>query len=243
MNGSLLQLNHVTKRFPGVLALDDVQFDLLPGEVHVIMGENGAGKSTLMKIADGLYRPDEGEILINGHQNDTIKAKERFGYVPEVANLYDNLTVAEHIAFIMKAYRYKDPSYAMELLKIFELEDKKNVLAKELSKGMKQKVSMILGLLYKPDAIMVDEPMIGLDPRAIENTLKLFTRLKEEGAAILLSTHIIDMIDDYYDEAYIMDKGKIKAHVIKDELKDKTLKDIFFEVTEIKENGKPALSL
>ena len=238
----MIEVKNLSKKYGSLLAVDNASFCAPNNKITVLLGPNGAGKSTTIKSITGLLK-FEGETLIDGHQNDTIKAKERFGYVPEVANLYDNLTVAEHIAFIMKAYRYKDPSYAVELLKIFELEDKKNVLAKELSKGMKQKVSMILGLLYKPDAIMVDEPMIGLDPRAIENTLKLFTRLKEEGAAILLSTHIIDMIDDYYDEAYIMDKGKIKAHVIKDELKDKTLKDIFFEVTEIKENGKPALSL
>ena len=91
---------------------------------------------------------------------------------------------------------------------------------------------MILALISKPQSLMVDEPMIGLDPKAIESTLKLLLKLKESGVAVLISTHIIDMIDNIYDEAYIMDKGKIMAHVAKDELHDKTLKDIFFEVTE-----------
>lgn len=227
----MIEVKNLKKNYGDLLAVDDVNFVAQNGKITVLLGPNGAGKSTTIKSICGLLKFN-GEVLIDGYDNTTIEAKKYFGYVPEVANLYDNLTVKEHIDFIMKAYDFDDEHYAEELLELFDLKDKKDTIAKELSKGMKQKVSMILALLYRPSSLMVDEPMIGLDPKAIENTLKLLMKLKDSGSAILISTHIIDMIDHYYDEAYIMDKGKIKAHVIKDELKDKTLKDIFFEVTE-----------
>ena len=231
----MIEVKNLRKDYGSVLAVDDASFIAQNGKITVLLGPNGAGKSTTIKSICGLLK-FEGEILIDGYDNKTVDAKRNFGYVPEVANLYENLTVKEHIDFIMKAYDCEDESFADELLRLFELEDKKDTIAKELSKGMKQKVSMILALLYKPHSIMVDEPMIGLDPKAIESTLHLLMKLKDEGVAILISTHIIDMIDHYYDEAYIMDKGQIKAHVIREELKDKTLKDIFFEVTEGSEN-------
>ena len=238
----MIEVKHLHKDYNGFVAVEDASFVAENGKITVLLGPNGAGKSTTIKSICGLLK-FKGDILIDGHDNKTVEAKKNFGYVPEVANLYDNLTVKEHINFIMRAYDYDDETFADELLKLFDLEDKKDTIAKELSKGMKQKVSMILALLYKPSSLMVDEPMIGLDPKAIENTLKLLLRLKENGSAILISTHIIDMIDNYYDEAYIMDKGQIKAHVIREELKDKTLKDIFFEVTEGEEINNEELDL
>lgn len=105
-------------------------------------------------------------------------------------------------------------------------------MAKELSKGMTQKLSMLLALLIQPQALLVDEPMVGLDPASIEDVLKIFTLLKEEGCAVFVSTHIIDIIKDIYDEAYIMNKGKIIKHVLRDELEDESLKQYFFELTD-----------
>ena len=105
-------------------------------------------------------------------------------------------------------------------------------MAKELSKGLTQKLSMLLALLIQPQALLVDEPMVGLDPASIEDVLKIFTLLKEEGCAVFVSTHIIDIIKDIYDEAYIMNKGKIIKHVLRDELEDESLKQYFFELTD-----------
>ena len=227
----MIEVKGLCKHYGDFLAVDNADFVAKDGKITVLLGPNGAGKSTTIKSICGLLK-FEGEILVNGHDNHTVEAKRVFGYVPEVANLYDNLTVLEHMNFILKAYDVDGLVYGEELLHIFELEDKRDVIAKELSKGMRQKLSMILALISKPQSLMVDEPMIGLDPKAIESTLKLLLKLKESGVAVLISTHIIDMIDNIYDEAYIMDKGKIMAHVAKDELHDKTLKDIFFEVTE-----------
>ncbi len=227
----MIEVKDLTKKYGNFLAVDNVSFVANNGKITVLLGPNGAGKSTTIKSICGLLRFD-GKILIDGNDNSTLEAKKSFGYVPEVANLYDNLTIDEHISFIAKAYGVKDTSFADELIELFELEDKRSAIAKELSKGMRQKVSMILGLLYNPTSLMVDEPMIGLDPKAIESTIKLLECMRDNGVAILISTHIIDMVEDHFDEAYIMDKGQIKAHVTREELASKTLKDVFFAVTE-----------
>ena len=227
----MIGVKELTKKYGNFLAVEKVSFVAKNGKITILLGPNGAGKSTTIKSICGLLHFD-GQILIDGDDSKSLQAKKSFGYVPEVANLYDNLTIDEHINFIARAYGIKDTSFADELVELFELEDKRSTIAKELSKGMRQKVSMILGLLYNPTSLMVDEPMIGLDPKAIESTIKLLERMRDNGAAILISTHIIDMVEDHFDEAYIMDKGQIKAHVVKEELVDKTLKDVFFAVTE-----------
>ena len=179
----------------------------------------------------------DGKIKICGYYNDKKKKKRSFGYVPETPVLYDVLTVKEHIDFIGNAYRIDNyQKIADYYLDLFELSEKKNRLAKELSKGMKQKLSMLLALMIKPQALLVDEPMVGLDPASIETVLEIFKTLKEQGCAILISTHIIDIINDIYDEAYIMDKGKIINHVCKENLHDETLKEYFFEATDGKQD-------
>ena len=147
--------------------------------------------------------------------------------------LYDLLTIDEHVEFIGKAYRCENyRALADEYITLFKLEDKRKKAVRELSKGMKQKVSMLLALIISPKTLLVDEPMVGLDPASIEETLQLFVRLKQQGVAILISTHIIDVIEAIWDSAYIMDHGRIVAHVRKEELKDKSIKEIFFASVE-----------
>lgn len=226
----MIEVRNLVKKYGNLKAVDGISLKAENGKITVLLGPNGAGKSTTIKSICGLLKFD-GEILIDEHDNHSVEAKRVFGYIPEAANLYDNLTIEEHVKFIQKAYRVENNEYVAELLKLFELEDKVKTPAKELSKGMKQKVSMMLALISEPDSLMVDEPMIGLDPKAIENTLELLKKLREKGTAVLISTHIIDIIDDIYDEAYIMNKGKIEAHLIKSELGEETLKDAFFKVT------------
>lgn len=226
----MIEVKNLTKNYGQFKAVDGISFTAKNGNITVLLGPNGAGKSTTIKSICGLLRFD-GEILIDGYDNRSIEAKKCFGYIPEQANLYETLTIYEHIKFIQKAYDVDNDDYVNELLELFEIKDKLHKPTKELSKGMKQKVSMLLSLISNPQSLLVDEPMIGLDPNAIENTLNLFMKLKNKGVSILISTHIIDVIDAYYDEAYIMNKGKIESHLIKSELNDSSLKDAFFEIT------------
>ncbi len=231
----MIEVKGLTKKYGNLIAVNNASFEAQNGKITVLLGPNGAGKSTTIKSICSLLKY-EGEILIDGYDNHSLMAKKRFGYIAEVPNLYDNLTVGEHISFIKRAYDVKEDEHIEKLIELLELKDKINATAKELSKGMKQKVSMLLALISKPDSLLVDEPMIGLDPKAIENTLTLLKELRDSGTAILLSTHIIDMMNDLYDVAYIMNKGKIEAKVVKDELGSETLKERFFEITEGSEN-------
>ena len=177
----------------------------------------------------------EGQIRVNGLNNKSIEAKKIMGYVPEIPSLYPNLTVDEHLEFIARVYKLKDYKEEKEaLLQRFDLADKKKKFGDELSKGMQQKLSICCGLLPCPKLILFDEPMIGLDPHAIKELKLLFQELRARGCMVLVSTHMIDSIEELWDTTYIMKQGKIASVVERQNLQgsDKSLEDIFFEITE-----------
>ena len=230
----MLEVNHVTKRYGKNLANNDLSFKLEEGSITVLLGPNGAGKSTIMKSIIGFLRY-EGDIKIGGMDNKSREARKILGYIPEMPALYPNLTVSEHMEFVARAYKLKDyKEYADELLETFELSDKKKKFGDELSKGMQQKLNICLGLLTKPSMILMDEPMIGLDPHAILKLKEMIESLRAEGRTALISTHIIDSVDMLWDRAIIMKGGRIMKNVTKAELdaSGETLEQLFFEVTE-----------
>ena len=168
--------------------------------------------------------------------NKTLEAKRIFSYVPEMPSLYDLLTVKEHVDFIAKAYGIEDHENRAEILfERFDLLDKKDKLGKELSKGMQQKVSIICCLITEPKLILMDEPMMGLDPKAIKTLKSILLELKESGTSIMISTHIIDSITDIWDKALIMKDGNIIFEKNKRELAEdnETLENVFFRATEV----------
>lgn len=230
----MIKVNDLTKEYHKVLAVNNMNFEVEDGQIAILLGPNGAGKSTTIKCITGLLRY-KGSIEIEGYENKTVHAKRLFSYVPETPSLYDMLTVYEHLEYIANAYNVKNYKEKVDLLlKRFELEDKKDKLGKELSKGMQQKVSICCGLLTEPKVILFDEPMIGLDPKAIKELKKVFLELKESGCSVIISTHIIDSIEDIWDKAIIVNEGNIVFQTKRDELEKKkeSLEEIFFEVTE-----------
>ena len=230
----MLDVSHVTKKYGKLAACDDVNFHLDPGSVTVLLGPNGAGKSTIMKSITGFLKY-EGKITVGGFPNKTQDARRLLGYIPEMPALYPNLTVSEHLEFLARAYRMSDyADRANALLETFELSDKKKKFGDELSKGMQQKLNLCLGLLTEPKLLLLDEPMIGLDPHAIKRLKDMFEEMRAEGRTLLVSTHIIDSVDMLWDRALIMQGGRIKANVTRRELSEtgKTLEELFFEVTE-----------
>ncbi|MBQ7391058.1 MAG: ABC transporter ATP-binding protein [Clostridia bacterium] len=230
----MLHVSHVTKKYGKLIACNDISFDLTPGSVTVLLGPNGAGKSTLMKAVIGFLRYN-GDIAVGGIPNKTTDARRLLGYIPELPSLYPNLTVSEHMEFVARAYRLTDyKAYADELLERFELDDKKRKFGDELSKGMQQKLNICLGLLPRPKMLLLDEPMIGLDPHAIKELKQMFSEMRAEGRTLLISTHIIDSIDMLWDRTIIMQNGTLCANVAREELEaqNKTLEELFFEVTE-----------
>ena len=234
----MLKVSHVTKRYGKVIACNDVDFELAPGSVTVLLGPNGAGKSTLMKSIIGFLKY-EGQIQVRGYPNKTTDARRLLGYIPEMPSLYPNLTVSEHMEFLARAYRLSDYRDRMEtLFRRFELADKKKKFGDELSKGMQQKLNICLGLLPDPSVLLLDEPMIGLDPHAIKELKAMIEQMRSQGKTLLVSTHIIDSVDMLWDRTIIMQGGVVKANITREELeKDgRTLEQLYFDVTE-GENG------
>lgn len=228
----MLKVERVTKRYGKTIANNDISFEVGDGQIAILAGPNGAGKSTIIKSIAGLLR-FQGNITLDGFNNKSKEAKKILGYIPEMPAIYDLLTVAEHLEFIRRAYKMEDDGYGDKLLERFELSDKKDKLGKELSKGMQQKLSICCALVHKPKFMIFDEPMVGLDPHAIKELKLMFRELKEEGASILISTHMLDSVEDYWDIAHIMMNGKFAATMTNDDREDsKRLEQMFFEITE-----------
>lgn len=230
----MLSVRNLTKRYHKLLANDDVSFDANPGEVTLLVGPNGAGKSTAIKCIAGLLR-FQGEVLICGNPNKTVPAKRAFGYIPEIPAPYDTLTIAEHLEFVGRAYRVDNwQRRAQELLDRMELADKSKKLGKELSKGMQQKLSICCALLPSPKVALFDEPMIGLDPHAIKELKALIGDLRANGCAVLISTHILDSVDEMWDKTLIMMNGRIAAQRTRREIErtGENLEQLFFSITE-----------
>ena len=227
----MLKVNAVSKKYGKVLANDNISFDINSGEIAVLIGPNGAGKSTIIKCITGLLR-FEGEITVDGLKNKSKEAKKLLGYIPEMPAVYDMLTISEHLQFMLRAYNMPlDETYGDELLRRFDLYDKKDKLGKELSKGMQQKLSICCALVHKPKVIIFDEPMMGLDPHAIKQLKDMFVELKNQGCSVLISTHMLDSVENYWDRAYIMVGGKLKAtKSINDSAE--SLEELFFNITE-----------
>lgn len=231
----MLDVIQVTKKYHKVIANQNISFQIPDGQIGILLGPNGAGKSTIIKCIMGFLKY-QGQIRVNGLDNKSLEAKRVMGYVPEIPSLYPNLTVDEHLEFLARAYKLKDyKEYKENLLERFELIDKKKKFGDELSKGMQQKLSICCGLLPKPQLVLFDEPMIGLDPHAIKELKQVLSELKDSGCSVLLSTHMIDSIEELWDTTYIMKQGCVAAVVHKENLTDgqqKRLEDIFFEITE-----------
>ncbi|MCI8622589.1 MAG: ABC transporter ATP-binding protein [Provencibacterium sp.] len=230
----MFEVSHVTKRYGKLAANRDVSFSVGDGQIAVLMGPNGAGKSTIIKCITGLLR-FSGEITLGGFPNKSLEAKRLLGYVPELPAVYDMLTAGEHLEFIARAYRLEDwEPWARQLLERFELEDKRGKLGRELSKGMQQKLSICCAMLPQPRVAIFDEPMVGLDPHAIKELKALFSELRAKGASVLISTHMIDSVEDYWDVAHIMVDGSFAATRRAGEAAEdgQTLEELFFSITE-----------
>ncbi|AKA68409.1 ABC transporter ATP-binding protein [Clostridium scatologenes] len=240
----VLQVENLVKKYGKFTAINDISFELTEGKIIGLIGPNGAGKTTTLKCITGLLKSNAGRVLIMDKCIRDKEARSNIAYIPETPDIYGMLTVWEHLKFIALAYNLKNwEVHAEELLQKFDLKDKRNDLCKNLSKGMTQKVSICSNLLHDPQVILVDEPMIGLDPKAIRELKDAFKTLKEEGKTVFISTHLLDNAQNLCDEVIVMKKGKIIAKGSLEELrkdfnagKDVTLEDLFLEVTEDEKN-------
>lgn len=227
----MLEIQELSKSYGKTVAVDKVSFFVPDGQVGILLGPNGAGKSTIIKSIAGLLRY-KGRIGIQGIFFKELAAKRIFAYVPEIPAMFDALTVREHIEYVRKAYGSSITEEEVEvLLKRFELDDKQEKMGNELSKGMMQKVSICCALAIKPKVMLLDEPMVGLDPRAIKELKEVVLELRNSGVTVLISTHMLEMVEDLWDVMFVMEKGKIIGSYNKSEVGEKDLDALFFEMT------------
>ncbi len=221
--------------------LHGITLDVKPGEMVGLIGLNGAGKSTAIKHILGLMRPHEGTIMVNGAdlQRDAPRYKSNFAYVPEAPSLYEEMTVLEHLKFSAMVYGLEQKQFeqrSRRLLEQFQMGEQQHVFSRHLSKGMKQKVMIMCAFLVQPALYLIDEPFLGLDPLGIRTLLEQMVAMKREGASILLSSHILSMIESYCDRFILLHKGRIlAAGTLQDirqqaEMPDATLEQLFFKL-------------
>lgn len=211
-----LQVENVTGGYTQLPVLKNIDFSIADGELVGLIGLNGAGKSTTIKEIIGLLQPHTGKITINGLslKEDPQAYRKQIGYIPETPSLYEELTLKEHIEVTAMAYDIpKDVALqrAERLLKTFRLENKLDWFPANFSKGMKQKVMVLCAFLIEPSLYIIDEPFLGLDPLAINALLELMNEMKQTGASILMSTHILATAEKYCDKFILLHKGEIRA--------------------------------
>lgn len=226
----MLVVQNVTKMYKDLAANNNVSFTLKDNQITILLGENGAGKSTIIKSIVGFLN-FEGSISLDNKDIHELEVKRQIGYVPEVPELYNELTLWQQIQFVAYAYGVKDfEETANYYINLFRISDKKDELCGALSKGMKQKVSVICALVLKPRILILDEPMIGLDPEAIRD-LKLVLEQLKDRCMILISTHLIDSVTSIWDQVIIMNHGNIVFNATKEEFEGttETLEEIYFQ--------------
>jgi len=238
----MIEVVHFTKTYGGRVAVDDLTFDVQPGEIVGLVGPNGAGKTTTMRAIAGVHPPTLGRIRVDGHDvvAEPVAAKRRLSLVPDEPHLFGSLTVWEHLRFTAAVYHVADwREKASALLDELEMTDRRDSMADELSRGMRQKVAVACGLLHDPVALMFDEPLTGLDPRGIRTLYTAMRRRAESGAAVVLSSHLLGQIEGLCTSFVILRHGRLLFRGTTEALRERfapgesaTLEDIFFRVTE-----------
>jgi ABC-2 type transport system ATP-binding protein len=240
-NNNLIQTHELVKRFGEKTAVDQVTFQVSAGEVFGFLGPNGAGKTTTIKMIVGLLQPTSGSVSVAGFdlQEQPLQAKAVCGYLPDTPNLYPKLSALELLRFVGDLYEI-DPSQvarrSQELLKLFELDDVADDPIDTYSHGMQQKTALASALLHDPRVLVMDEPTVGLDPRSARMIKDILRQLAERGAAVFLSTHILEIAERMCDRIGIIDEGRLIAVGTMQELRaigkgETSLEDIFLNLT------------
>jgi ABC-2 type transport system ATP-binding protein len=241
----LIELIELTKRFGQLVAVDHINLHVKQGEIFGFLGPNGAGKTTTIKMLVGLLKPTSGRALIDGYDvvAQPMEAKRVVGFIPDQPFLYEKLTGVEFLKFIGSLFGMKKDEIQpriSDLLGLFELDGWRDELIESYSHGMKQRLVMSSALLHNPKLIIVDEPMVGLDPKGINLVKRIFRQKSEEGVSIFLSTHTLEIAQQLCHRLGIINRGKIIAmgtlsELMKD-LEDKTgqtgtLESLFLALT------------
>lgn len=207
----MISVRGFSKNYGETLAVEELSFEVAPGAILGMLGPNGAGKTTTLRALAGILPPTRGRLLVGGHDivAQPVAAKRQLALVPDDPRLFDALTVWEHLEFMAAAYRVADFAPRAEtLLEQFELTDKRDTPARELSRGMRQKAAICCAYLHRPSAILFDEPMTGLDPRGIRTLKNSIRQQAEAGAAVVISSHLLSLIEDLCTDLLILHQGR-----------------------------------
>jgi ABC-2 type transport system ATP-binding protein len=217
----MIKLINLTKKYGKLTAVNSINLEVASGEVFGFLGPNGAGKTTTIKMMAGLLQPTGGSALIGGFdiQKEPLKAKFITGFIPDRPFLYEKLTAAEFMLFVARLYEMKDSHRRIdELLDLFGLPEWKNELVENFSHGMKQRLVMASALLHHPQVLVVDEPMVGLDPRGARLVKDIFKDLASKGTTVFMSTHTLEIVEQMCTRVAIINNGDIIAHGSVEEL-------------------------
>lgn len=239
----MIHVQEYHKAYRETIAVDGLSFEVPAGAILGLVGPNGAGKTTTLRALAGIIRPTRGRLWVAGHDivADPVAAKRELAYIPDDPKLFDALTVWEHLQFMAAAYRVADlETKGAELLRQFELVEKRNTMAQELSRGMRQKVAICCAYLHNPRVILFDEPLTGLDPFAIRTLKASIAQRAAAGASVMVSSHLLSLVEDLCTHLLILHKGRCLFYGTLAEARtryadlhgDASLEDVFFRATE-----------
>jgi ABC-2 type transport system ATP-binding protein len=210
----VIQVEALHKLYGDFPAVQGLSFEVAPGEVLGLVGPNGAGKTTTIRSIAGIIIPSSGRIRVAGHDlsTDPVAAKSALAFIPDEPHLFEYLTVEEHLRFVGRLYRLGDVSARIPgLLEELDLLDKRGALPGELSRGMKQKLAIACGLLHEPKALLLDEPLTGLDPVGIRRMKATIMQRAAAGAAVILSSHLLHLVEEICTRVLVMQRGLVVA--------------------------------
>ncbi len=242
MMQALIKTNRLTKQFGAITAVDHIDLEIMGGEIYGFLGPNGSGKTTTIRMLTGLLEPTSGEAFICGYDmnKEPARAKALLAYVPDQPKIYGKLTAREFLALMADLYRMP-PDFAQEqaanLLAMFELTGRADELLESYSHGMRQKVVLAAALIHRPRVLLMDEPTVGLDPRSARLLKNILQELARQGAAVFVSTHILEIAERMCHRVGILQEGRLIAQGSPEELRrqvghaDESLEDIFLDLT------------
>ncbi len=234
----MLKINNLTKKYGDKVAVNNLSLHIAPGEIYGFIGHNGAGKTTTLKSIAGILDYDSGEILIDGKsaKSEPLACKAVTAYIPDNPDIYDFMTGIQYLNFIADVFKVSDSERASrisEYAKMFEIEDSLNDLIGTYSHGMKQKLVIISALIHSPKLIMMDEPFVGLDPKATHQLKQIMRNICDNGGAIFFSTHVLEVAEKLCDKVAVIKGGNLVASGTVDEVKgNSSLEDAFLEMEE-----------
>lgn len=236
----MLTIEHLTKQYADKKAVDDLSIHIAPGEIYGFIGHNGAGKTTTLKSIAGILKFDAGDIKINGIsiKDSPIECKKIMAYIPDNPDIYEYMTGIQYVNFIADIFEVNNgrEEKIRKYASLFEIENDLYQPVSSYSHGMKQKLALITAFIHEPKLILMDEPFVGLDPKAAHKLKELMRETCDKGGAIFFSTHVLEVAEKLCDKIAIIRSGKLIKSGTTDEVKgDESLEEVFLELSESEE--------